>query len=180
MWIPPHAITLTALCFGVLALPLLIIGNNWTAIACLLISGYLDMLDGSIARLQQRQSDFGAVLDITCDRIVEWSVIMGLFLMAPLYRALPCLLMLGSVLICITSFLVVAIVSENASEKSFRYSPGLIERAEAFVLWILMILFPTQFSLLAYLFSILVLFTAASRLWQLFQQRGSHVKRAHL
>ena len=73
--------------------------------------------------------------------------------------------MLGSVLICITSFLVVAIVSDNQSEKSFYYSPGLMERAEAFIFFILMIWLPQYFSFLSMSFIILVSYTALKRVY---------------
>jgi hypothetical protein len=81
------------------------------------------------------------------------------------------LLMLGSILICVTSFLVVGIFLENTSQKSFYYSPGLIERAEAFLFFVLMILFSKAFSILAVIFSILVFLTAALRLYQFAQYR---------
>jgi hypothetical protein len=96
--------------------------------------------------------------------VVEASVIIALFAVAPESRALPALLMLSCILLCVTSFLVTAIFSENNSEKSFYYSPGLIERPEAFLFFILMMLVPKTFSLLAYLFSALVLWTTYRRL----------------
>lgn len=66
------------------------------------------------------------------DRVVEFVVVLALWFVAPQQRGLWCLLMLGSMLLCITSFLVVGIFSENQSQKSFHYSSGLMERAEAF------------------------------------------------
>ena len=165
----PVTITLLSCLFGLAAAPLIASQLNILAILSLIISGYLDTLDGSLARLQKTTSHTGAVLDIISDRLVEFSVILGLFLIHPLERGLPCILMLGSVLLCITSFLVVGIFSENSSEKSFHYSPGLMERAEAFLLWGAMILFPFCFSFLAYLFTALVLYTALYRLKQFFR-----------
>ena len=43
----------------------------------LLLSAVLDMLDGALARAGQRQSDFGAVLDSTLDRVAELAVYVG-------------------------------------------------------------------------------------------------------
>ncbi len=150
--------------FGIAVAPLLAFKMGFLAIVSLLISGYFDLLDGSLARLQKSSSPQGAVLDITSDRLVEFCVILGLFFVDPEERALPAILMLGSVLLCITSFLVVGIFSQNTSEKSFHYSPGLVERLEAFCFWIAMILFPSAFSLLAYTFTALILLTTALRL----------------
>ena len=150
--------------FGVATLPLLIFELNFAAIFFLLLSGYLDTLDGSLARHQGKSTPKGAVLDITSDRLVEFCVILGLFLMSPDKRALPSVLMLGSILLCITTFLVVGIFLHNTSEKSFHYSPGLMERMEAFLFWIAMVIFPDFFSPLAYAFTALVFLTAALRL----------------
>lgn len=164
--ISPNQATLIGLLFGLLTIPLLVFHLNGLASMSLLLSGYFDTLDGSLARYRNAISPIGSVFDITSDRLVEFSVILGLFLYDPDARALSCLLMLGSVLMIITSFLVVGIFSTNESEKSFHYSLGLMERTEAFVFWFVMILFPTLFFYLCYAFIILVTFTTMVRLYQ--------------
>ncbi len=135
----------------------------YLAFTLLIITGYLDILDGSVARAVGYPSSIGAVLDIVSDRIVEFSVIVGLFAVDPVSRGLICLLMSGSVLICITSFLVVGIFVPNTGEKSFHYSPGLMERSEAFLFFGLMMLFPSLFMWLGILFVVLVALTAVIR-----------------
>lgn len=127
-----NQITVLSGLFGVLVLPALLLHQIKLAIVLLLLSGYCDTLDGTLARFNQNPSDWGSALDITMDRLVEWVVVFSLFSLAPSERGFWCLLMLGSMLLCITSFLVVGIFSVNHSEKSFHYSPGLMERAEAF------------------------------------------------
>jgi archaetidylinositol phosphate synthase len=165
-YLTPQTITLSALAVGILVLPLLALEMPYFALACLLLSGYLDSLDGTLARMKKATSPQGAVLDIVSDRIVEAAVIIGLFFVSPATRALPAILMLTSVLVCVTSFLVVGIFTENSSDKSFHYSPGLMERAEAFLLFAAMILFPSLFLPFAYLFTILVFYTACRRVFQ--------------
>lgn len=81
--------------------------------------------------------------------------------------------MLSSVLLCITSFLVVGIFSQNTTEKSFYYSPGLIERFEAFLFFSLMMFLPGIFSYLAYAFSGLVLMTALIRMAQFLRKESN-------
>lgn len=108
-------------------------------------------------------------MDITADRLVEFSVILGLLLVNPVSRAIPALWMLGSVLLCVTTFLVIGIFSENSGEKSFHYSTGIMERAEAFCFFILMALLPKYFNPLAWTFTGLVFLTAAIRTWQFHQ-----------
>lgn len=162
----PLWITLAGTLTGMTVPFLLVASSPLTAIAFLLLSGYLDTLDGSLARKVEKTSTFGAALDIVSDRVVESAVIIGLFLVAPQTRGLPCLLMLGSTLLCVTTFLVVGIFTQNTSEKSFHYSPGLMERAEAFALFIAMMALPSAFLFLSGLYTLLVMATAFIRLYQ--------------
>lgn len=164
--VSPKTLTVCGCIFGIMVVPLL--AYNWAplALVCILLSGYFDTLDGTIARLGGQTSPQGAVLDIFCDRIVEFSIILGLYLADPGVRGLLSLMMLGSTLVCVTSFLTVGIFTENVSEKSFHYSPGLIERGEAFLLFIAMILLPSSFSVLALIFASLVTLTAVIRIYE--------------
>lgn len=155
---------------GALVFPLLYIHFNLLATISLLFSGYLDTLDGSIAREQQKSSPTGAILDIMTDRFVEIMVVLGLWSIAPATRGIFCLLLLASILLCVTSFLIVAVFTPNNSEKSFHYSPGLIERAEAFIFFLLLIWIPHYFNAIAVTFILLTCWTAIYRVFQFFQQ----------
>jgi len=171
--ISPNQLTLLSGVAGLLILPCLYFGAYSFAITLLLLSGYLDTLDGTLARLTEHSSDWGSVLDITIDRLVEFIVILALWLVAPEVRGFWVIMMLGSVLLCITSFLVVGIFTANESEKGFYYSPGIMERAEAFAFFIAMIVWPDWFSILAFFFSLLVLVTAIIRLKQFYNAQQS-------
>jgi archaetidylinositol phosphate synthase len=164
----PITVTLFSAVLGVLFIPALVLGRPMIALMLLLASGYCDTLDGSLARHQNTCSPFGSMLDIMSDRLVEFSVIFAFYLLSPIANGLACMLMLGSVLLCITSFLVTGIFSANDSHKSFHYSAGIMERAEAFAFFIVMIVMPNAFSVLGYVFSVLVLLTALWRLWELY------------
>lgn len=166
----PNHITYMACLSGVLVFPLLCLGSSLGAVLCLCLSGYCDTLDGTLARLTQTSSNQGTILDIVCDRLVEFAVMLGLFAVDPTNRAWLTLFMLGSVLLCVTSFLVVGIFTPNTSEKSFHYSPGLMERAEAFIFFTAMIIWKNAFTELATLFTLLVGLTAVLRLFQYYQQ----------
>ena len=145
---------------------------QWTAFFFLWLSGLCDVLDGTIAREKNMISVKGAIYDIFCDRIVEVAIIFGLYSVSPCDRATLSLVMLGSILLCVTSFLVVGIFTDKATDKSCHYSPGLIERIEAFLLFSLMILLPNFFEWLALIFSVLVSYTAFARI-VLFKQMNS-------
>jgi archaetidylinositol phosphate synthase len=163
--VSPQAITFSACVLGMTIAPLLAYGMTYLALACLTITGYLDTLDGTMARMNGCASAKGAVVDIVSDRIVEAAIIFGLFLVDPEKRAVAALLMLASVLVCVTSFLIVGVFVKNNTNKSFHYSPGLMERTEAFLFFAIMILFPSLFFPLSYLFTILVFYTAFKRVF---------------
>ena len=168
--ISPNTMTILSGALGILVFPALFYGHRGLAIELLLLSGYCDTLDGALARHNQTATSWGSVLDIMIDRLVELTVVLALYSVDPSYRGLGCIIMLGSMLLCITSFLVVGIFTENQSHKSFHYSPGVMERAEAFIFFIAMMLVPSAFIYLAILFSVLVLMTAVIRLHQFYKQ----------
>lgn len=67
--VAPNAVTVLALCFGLSGVRFAI-GDRWDlAIACVVIAGVLDGLDGRIARLLRGESRFGAELDSLSDVI---------------------------------------------------------------------------------------------------------------
>ncbi|NNM58561.1 MAG: CDP-alcohol phosphatidyltransferase family protein [Legionellales bacterium] len=164
--VSPSQITLASGILGFLVFLVLLINLPILAVILLLLSGYCDTLDGAVARLSHQISNQGAVYDIVCDRFVEFFVILGLFSLDPNHRAWAAMFMLGSVLICITSFLVVGVFSQNTSEKSFHYSPGLMERPEAFIFFMVMMIWPHSFNWLAPVFSLLVILTAGLRVFE--------------
>lgn len=173
LYLSPMQITFFAGLTGITSVILLISDHPAFAVLLLLISGYADSLDGTVARRYGNCSPTGAVLDIMTDRIVEFGIILGLFVVAPIPRGLMCMLMLGGVLLCVTSFLVVGIFTPNESEKSFHYSAGLMERAEAFVMFILMILLPNYFTFLSVLFLIMISITTFIRVFEFSAQSVS-------
>ena len=168
--IKPDHLTIAALLMGLASGIGIIFDFPFLAAGLLIISGFLDTLDGSLARAIKQTSPKGAVWDIVGDRIVEFWIVFCLFLAAQESRALVSMAMLGSILLCITTFLIVGIFTENQSEKSFYYSPGIMERTEAFIFFALMILFPDYFQILGLLFAALVFLTAGVRVTQFSKQ----------
>ena len=164
--ISPCLISFLGCILGIIASFLIASNNQVIGLIFLALSSYMDILDGSLARLSKKSSDFGTVLDILCDRIVEFAIVLALYCLYG--NALLSLWMLGSILICVTSFLVVGIFIDNETHKGFHYSRGLMERPEAFLFFGLMVMFPSIFKVLAILFSILVIATALIRTSQFY------------
>ncbi|WP_440616949.1 CDP-alcohol phosphatidyltransferase family protein [Cysteiniphilum sp. 6C5] len=167
--LPANAITIASLITGFISACFLSAEFNFMAVLLLLVSGYLDILDGSVARIQNNSTHFGTVLDIISDRLVESFIVIALFMRDP-NLAFICLLMMMSMLVCVSSFLLVGIFSEKQSEKSFYYSPGLMERAEAFIFFIAMIIFNQFAMIIGIVFTLLVLWTTGVRVYQFYKQ----------
>jgi len=167
--ISPNSITLLSLFLGLLSAMTLFIDVS-ASVVLLLLSGYLDILDGSIARVAGKSSDFGTMLDILSDRFVECFIIIAIFIRQP-ELAIAGLFMMMSVIVCISSFLLVGIFSQKESHKSFYYSAGLMERAETFVFFVIMMIYPDTVLLLSVVFIILVLWTTLYRAYEFYKHQ---------
>ncbi|WP_150468013.1 CDP-alcohol phosphatidyltransferase family protein [Francisella sp. SYW-9] len=166
--IKPNTLTILSLITGFIS-AILVLWVPWLAVIFLLISGYLDVLDGSVARLQKSNSPLGTMLDILSDRFVESFIIIAIFIYQPKIAWVG-LIMMMSIIVCISSFLLVGIFSQQQSSKSFYYSPGLMERAETFIFFIVMILLPSTVLPLGILFTVLVLWTTFYRVYEFYNQ----------
>jgi CDP-diacylglycerol--serine O-phosphatidyltransferase len=65
----PNLVTLTSLCVGLSAIRYAITGEFYMASAFLLLAGFMDGIDGRLARFFNSSSDFGAQLDSLVDFI---------------------------------------------------------------------------------------------------------------
>lgn len=169
-FVTPNRVTTASILFGVLAAFLFAVQLRYSAVICLLLSGWCDTLDGTLARISDRSTQLGSAWDIVADRVVEFCIIFSFYLYAPAHNALAVLLMLGASYVCVTTFLVVGIFSENQGQKGFHYSAGLMERPEAFIFFIVMMLFPAAIPVFGWLYALLVFYTAAIRMLE-FKQR---------
>lgn len=85
--VPPNAFSVCAVPFAAGA-AWAMVGGHWVAaLVCTALSGLVDLLDGSVARLQNRESPFGNYLDTMLDRIVEVVLYLGLVLVWPVPAA---------------------------------------------------------------------------------------------
>jgi CDP-diacylglycerol--serine O-phosphatidyltransferase len=84
----PNAVTALALCFGLTGVRFAI-GEEWEkAVACIIVAGVLDGLDGRIARLLKGESRFGAELDSLSD-VIAFGVSPAIILYLWSLQALP-------------------------------------------------------------------------------------------
>jgi phosphatidylglycerophosphate synthase len=133
----------------------------------------LDGLDGSLARVHGRQTDFGGYLDILLDFAVYTAVPTGLALGQPTFPVLAaCAALLGSFFVNAASWMYLSAVLERrgagAAARGERTTvtmpPGLIAGAETVVLYTLFLLVPSRLAELFALMAVLVYATVAQRL----------------
>ncbi|WP_141603997.1 CDP-alcohol phosphatidyltransferase family protein [Terrilactibacillus laevilacticus] len=133
-----NQVTIAGFFVGIAAAIFLYFNMIMISIVLLWLSGLMDALDGTMARKTQKTA-FGTVLDVTFDRLVEAGIIVSLALKYPDNQFILLLLM-TSILIGITVFLVIGNVVKNEGLKSFHYATGIAERTEGFILLTVMML----------------------------------------
>lgn len=80
--VSPDALTLAGLVLACGVLPLAMAGGRWLllAVPVVVLSGFVDNLDGAVALLTERTSRWGFVLDSLCDRIADAAYVVALWI----------------------------------------------------------------------------------------------------
>ncbi|MBN2899836.1 MAG: CDP-alcohol phosphatidyltransferase family protein [Clostridia bacterium] len=159
----PTQVTLVALVLGVCAgiayyfdQPLYSIGLLWT-------SGYLDAVDGAMARKSNATSATGTLLDIFFDRVVELVFILS-FALKHETAIFALLTLTCTIVLSMSIFLTSGMLIENSGKKSFHYQAGLMERTEGFIMFTLMMTLNFYMREIAFLYAGLILVTVVQRL----------------
>src|SRR6201987_909011 len=76
--INPNLLTFLGLLVNFAAAACFAVGNFRTGAIIVFVAGFLDMLDGQVARRQNRVTAFGAFYDSTLDRYADMALYMGL------------------------------------------------------------------------------------------------------
>lgn len=164
-----NAITLLGASVAVPLILALAVNNYGAALVLLAVNRLLDGLDGAVARATHR-SALGGYMDIVADYVFYAGVPLGFALAAPSGNALPAAALLASFLLTCSSFLAYAalaaqqgVKAEPERPKSFFYSRGLMEGTETIAFFVAMLLWPSRFALLAWVFAALCVLTALQR-----------------
>ena len=156
---------------------------GWVVLSLVLLalSRIADGLDGAVARAS-RVTDRGGFLDITCDFIFYGLVPLAFAFRDPQLFALPSVVLLAAFYANGASFLAYSVVAAKRGmettvrgEKSLYFTTGVMEGTETIVFFVLFILFPPWFSVLAYLCAALCMVTCFARImlaWRIFGVDG--------
>ncbi len=142
----------------------------WVGLGLLLVSRFMDGLDGAIARLT-RLTDVGGFLDITLDFIFYAAVVFAFALAAPERNALAAAFLTTSFMAPASTFLAYAIfaqkhgiTTEIRGAKSLYYLGGLTEGFETIITLCLMCVIPTWFPVIAVVYAIMCWITGGTRI----------------
>ena len=162
-------VTWLGFAIGMLAVPLLWL--NWLTLAliCVLLNRFADGLDGALAR-QTQATDAGGFLDISLDFIFYQAVVLGFALAFPQVW-LPAMVLMFTFVLTGVTFLAFAVMAERHQlstmaypNKSIYYLGGLAEGTETILFFVVILIWPTSFAILAWLFAALCFVTAVIRL----------------
>ena len=173
MGFKPTHVTLMAALIGIIGAVMFSYYQVSLAIALLWISGYLDAVDGSMARKSGQTSAVGTLLDIWLDRLVEISYIVS-FAIKCNEANFSLILLSCAIILSMTVFLTSATLIENTGIKSFHYQAGLMERTEGFIMFTIMMIFYGNMKTLALVYALLILYTALQRLFMTIKFLGGN------
>ena len=150
----------------------------WIGLILLLLSRVCDGLDGAVARAGLK-SDLGGFLDIVLDFAFYGMIPVAFVLADPAANAAAGGVLLLTFYVNGASFLTYALMAEKQGideeergSKSLLYTTGLTEATETITAFGLMCLFPTWFSVIAYVFAAMVVFTTVNRVRQAYETFG--------
>ena len=130
--ITPDQITIVGT-VGATAAALIFFTQGWWFSGTMLICGFvmLDVLDGAVARAGGTSSKFGAVLDSTCDRLVDAAVFASI---AWFYTRHDQPWMVAGCLLCLVLGSLTSYIRARAEGVGLNATVGIAERAERLII----------------------------------------------
>ena len=170
--ITPSVITWFGFCLAVGAAALIATGHLFAAGFVVLIAGFFDMLDGALARITDKVTRFGGVLDSTLDRLSEATLLLGLLVVYFREQSMLGIIFVGLTLI---SSLLVSYIKARAEALGLECEVGIFTRPERVVALALgLLLSQIDYALIVVLGIIVVFsfFTVGQRLLYVWRQTG--------
>ncbi len=126
--ISPNIITLLGFLVTLGAAALIITGHLFAAGFVVLIAGFLDILDGTLARHTHQTSRFGALLDSTLDRLSEGILLLGILVLYLIEEQVAIEAFI--VVLALMGSLLVSYIRARAESLGLKCQVGLFTRAE--------------------------------------------------
>ena len=157
--ITPNIISWFGFLLALVATALIITGNALTAGIVVLVAGFFDMLDGALARLTNRVTRFGGILDSTLDRFAEAAVLLGIMALFIQRQSTGGILLVG---IALLTSLMVSYIRARAEAAGLECKVGIFIRTERVIILALGLLLSQINYALSISLIIIVLFSTIS------------------
>lgn len=141
--ITPNMLTLFGFVLNIGVAVLIATGHLVAGGIMVIVAGLFDMLDGALAKITNRVSDFGAFLDSVVDRYSEAVVLLGLFIYyypQPGNQGLINVVLIYAILF---GSMMISYARARAGALNIQNEVGLMARPERIVLIAIGLLFPT-------------------------------------
>ena len=125
--ITPNAVTWSGFLLTIGAAALIITEHLVAAGILVLIAGFLDILDGALARRTNQTTRFGAILDSTLDRFSEAVLLLGILVLYARDQSFAQILVVGAALV---GSLLVSYIRARAEALGLECEAGLFTRTE--------------------------------------------------
>jgi len=160
----PNALSLVGFLLSLLAASQVALGHLLWGGLLVLLAGFVDLLDGAVARLGGKATPFGAVLDSALDRLSEAAVLLGLVVH---FGGSSMVYLIYAVLV--GSFLV-SYIRARGEGLGLVMETGLFTRGERVVALALGLVFPVALWPALALIALLSWFTVGERLFSVWQK----------
>jgi CDP-diacylglycerol---glycerol-3-phosphate 3-phosphatidyltransferase len=139
--ITPNMLTLFGLVLNAIVAYLLATGNLVAGGLMLVGASLFDLLDGALAKITNRVSEFGAFLDSVVDRYSEAIVLLGLLLLYYNKPNLSGLIEIVLIYVTLVGSMMISYARARAEGLGFRNEVGLMARPERIVILAVGLLF---------------------------------------
>ena len=192
--ITPNQITFLSFLTGIGAAVCFFLSQFLIGSILLAVSGILDLTDGSVARLNNKKSDFGAIIDWIVDKYVDGFVLLAIGLsvfvggipafMAPFglpqlfYVAVACFAAMGSVMNTFIKPVTYAEIGYNCKEDGKISDPlegvGFFGRPETMLCLIVGGIFGQFIWIALFIVAVCTNLSALQRIWYLWRKHGAY------
>jgi len=165
--VSPNAISITGTVFGLLCAFLVFFEHPVPGAASLLVAGFLDILDGAVARTTGRVTRFGGFFDSVLDRYTDLSVIGAIVFVYVRHNEFN-YAMIGFIAAIGTALIPYA--RARAEAASIQCKTGLLERPERIVLLLIGLFIPFLLNYVVIVLAVLTHVTVIQRIVHVWRQ----------
>jgi CDP-diacylglycerol--glycerol-3-phosphate 3-phosphatidyltransferase len=162
----PNLLTFLGLLVNFAAAANFAVGNFRTGAMIIFLAGFLDMLDGQVARRQNRVTPFGAFYDSTLDRYADMALYMGLLVYYSVSGRTPYVVLAA---VATAGSVMVSYSRARAESLILLCKVGFMERPERLVLLIIGGLFNRMGSVL-WVIAVISTITVIHRIFYTWQE----------